>query len=252
MLSAAHCYDLFYSTGNIRVSQVRAYLPEFKEFVLQRRVFVHPNYKSPQLYNDIALVELGKRMIFNYDVLGDTPTCLSSSFDFDEKIAAVTGWGKTEEGEGSAGKKLGTVNITLTNYETCNQNLTSYVQEKTNKKDAFCTAMPYGILDQNICGRGTPLCSLGEKVYPGSCKGDSGGPVEVQIDEKRTLVGLVSGSINCNSPMPEWFTRVAYFREWILCIINNAKGNRLSKTQIEDKCKKFARKTEGVKSSYCN
>ncbi len=30
MLSAAHCYDFFDSTQNIRVSQVRSYLPDFK------------------------------------------------------------------------------------------------------------------------------------------------------------------------------------------------------------------------------
>ena len=34
---------------------------------MQKRIFVHPNYEPPKLYNDIALVELGKRIIFNYD-----------------------------------------------------------------------------------------------------------------------------------------------------------------------------------------
>ena len=82
----------------------------FQEFVQQRRVFVHPHHKFPQLYNDIALIELDRRIIFDYDgkkfnidiiiianiltqtnilVLGDTPLCISSGNDLDEKLASI-------------------------------------------------------------------------------------------------------------------------------------------------------------------
>ena len=41
-----------------------------------KRYFKHPLYKYPTLYNDIAIAELGRRIEYNYDRYGDTPTCL--------------------------------------------------------------------------------------------------------------------------------------------------------------------------------
>jgi len=252
MLSAAHCYDSLQATFDIRSTSFRTYLPDFKESVLQKRVFKHPNYRLPELYNDIALVELGRRITFDYDKLGDTPTCVSSKFDFDEKTASVTGYGETEDGSGSAGKNLGTVNITLTNYNRCDKILSKYISSKKNKKEKYCSALPYGIIDQHICGRpSAPVCSGGEIVYPGACKGDSGGPVEVEENGRRVLVGLVSGSLNCNSLNPEWFTRVAYFRDWIECIMTTAKGNVLSQAEIERECKGFVQDKPGSRSEFC-
>ena len=61
------------------------------------------------------------------------------------------------------------MNITLTNYETCKQTLDNYVEDKNTKKEKFCDSMPYGILDQNICGRGSPLCSLVSKPVVNDC-----------------------------------------------------------------------------------
>ncbi len=41
----------------------------------------------------------------------------------------------------------------------------------------------------------------------------------MEVDEivggvkRRYVVGIVSGSVNCDSELPEWYTRVAYFKE---------------------------------------
>ena len=41
-----------------------------------KRAFKHPLYKFGRAYDDIALLELGRRIVFDFDNYGDTPTCL--------------------------------------------------------------------------------------------------------------------------------------------------------------------------------
>ena len=41
-----------------------------------RRIFKHPFYIYPKLYWDIAVVELGRRIEYNFDKFGDAPACL--------------------------------------------------------------------------------------------------------------------------------------------------------------------------------
>ena len=40
---------------------------QFKETIEIKRIYRHPNYVYPQLYNDIALLELGRRIHYDYD-----------------------------------------------------------------------------------------------------------------------------------------------------------------------------------------
>ena len=39
----------------------------FKEVIETKRYYKHPNYQYPLLYNDIAVVELGRRIAFDYE-----------------------------------------------------------------------------------------------------------------------------------------------------------------------------------------
>jgi hypothetical protein len=57
-------------TNNIRVKT------KYQEVVETKRVYKHPLYKFKRAYDDIALIELGRRIVYDYDTLGDTPTCL--------------------------------------------------------------------------------------------------------------------------------------------------------------------------------
>jgi hypothetical protein len=51
-------------------------LTKHKEVIEMKRAFKHPLYSDGRSYDDIALVELGRRIVFDYDIFGDTPTCL--------------------------------------------------------------------------------------------------------------------------------------------------------------------------------
>ena len=44
----------------------------FKEVIEIKRVYQHPNYQYPKLYDDIAVVELGRRIAYDYDKVGGT------------------------------------------------------------------------------------------------------------------------------------------------------------------------------------
>ena len=46
----------------------------FREVVEIKRVYQHPNYQYPKLYDDIAVVELGRRIAYDYDKVGGAGT----------------------------------------------------------------------------------------------------------------------------------------------------------------------------------
>ena len=61
-----------------------------KEVVEVKRVFKHPMYKSPTLYHNIAVIELGRRIEYDYRKFGDTPICLDrGTYDNVGKLCKV-------------------------------------------------------------------------------------------------------------------------------------------------------------------
>ena len=61
----------------------------FKEQIEIKKVYQHPSYVYPKLYNDIAVVELGRRIVYDFKKFGDTPTCLDQQPDFSNKIGKL-------------------------------------------------------------------------------------------------------------------------------------------------------------------
>ena len=64
-VSAAHCYDNLDSEEKKKVVRIRAGTP-YEELVEIRKVYRHPRYKFPRLYNDVALLELGRRIEYDF------------------------------------------------------------------------------------------------------------------------------------------------------------------------------------------
>lgn len=62
------------------------------------RIIVHPQYKSPKKYYDIALMELEHDVEFTYNV---QPACLWTELSTETLglDATVTGWGVIETGK---------------------------------------------------------------------------------------------------------------------------------------------------------
>merc|ERR1712110_1096277 len=171
----------------------------------------------PSLYDDIAVVELGRRIVYNYDKYGDTPFCLDQGEkSFYEEIATVQGYGLNEEGERGA---LRETNVTIINNQQCSQQFESNITDTLDKAvqvnivGQLCEALPTGLNDGFLCAQGI---MNDEGVFSGSCKGDSGGPlIGDGLEDKRTLIGIVSGGLGCGEGYPGWYTKVAFHKDWI-------------------------------------
>ncbi len=70
--------------------------------------------------------------------------------------------------------------------------------------------------DSNLCFGGVDKGGLG------TCKGDSGGPLQCQSsDGKWYQIGIVSWGLPCaHAKTPDVYTRVAYFHDWIEKVID--------------------------------
>ena len=64
-----------------------------------------------------------------------------------------------------------------------------------------------------------------------------------KVDGQTTLVGIVSGGLGCGNGIPNWYTRVSFYEEWIACI---QEKSRELKTFVEVSLGKISRKL-GIK-----
>jgi len=252
MITAAHCYDEISGgdePASIRVQTLRHSFTEISEAIEVRNIYVYPEYEVGSLYNDVALLELGRRVQFDFETFGDTPACIDTGLELDGKLANLQGFGLTETGE--KGELLET-NVTLINNKDCTAQLSKYLSTRKRKQELFCRIFEYGILDSLVCANGI---ENEEGVLSGACKGDSGGPVEyLQGEEKlRYLIGIISGSLSCSGKAPEWFTRVSYFREWIDCITTAGPEHNFSKEEVEKVCaSSVIQGKQRKKPEFCN
>ena len=209
-----------------------------------KKSYTHPHYEYPSLYDDIAVVELGRRIVYDYDKFGDTPFCLDQGEKtFYEETATVQGYGLTEDGENGA---LLETNVTIINNQQCLEQFESNITDTKNKDkivSELCKALPSGLNDGLLCARGIQSDEDPE-LFSGSCKGDSGGPlIGNGIEDKRTLIGIVSGGWGCGQGYPGWYTKVAFHKDWISCIIDMSLQFGNNREKVEEICNKRARRS---------
>lgn len=68
---------------------------EVQAFSVVRRI-PHPDYRAPQKYHDIALLELDNDVHFDSFV---SPACLHSQYTVPDETPIASGWGRTEPGQ---------------------------------------------------------------------------------------------------------------------------------------------------------
>ena len=194
VVAAAHCYDDFrkgVSPGSPRrvgVNTIRDNTP-YREVVEIKRVYKHPNYRFPNLYDDVAVLELGRRVEYNFIKFGDSPTCLpENGLKVANKIATVQGYGVTENG--TKGDLL-EANVTVITNQYCKQILRANVTNDEINAKKILRGLPLGLDYGLLCAQGIYQADKG--IYTGPCKGDSSGPL-TQKDERdpTTLIGIVS------------------------------------------------------------
>merc|ERR1719154_788119 len=121
-VTASHCYDDFGGSQRneprpVKMNSIRDNTI-YREVVETKRVFKHPLYEYPNLYNDIAVIELGRRVEYDYEKYGDTPVCLDQGLELDGKVGTVEGYGLTEDGTRGAFLEA---NVTIISNKLCKE-----------------------------------------------------------------------------------------------------------------------------------
>ncbi|UYV65448.1 hypothetical protein LAZ67_3004410 [Cordylochernes scorpioides] len=187
------------------------------------KLVVHPEFRNSSLWNDVALLQLDRDVIFAPHI--DT-VCLPRKLDvFEGRACVVTGWGKdaftvycwghyvtklcpcVTEG-GTYSNVMKEVALTVVDFHTCQEAL-----RKTRLGRYFHLHEGF-------------LCAGGENGLD-SCKvpkltvwaqGDGGGPLVCYDpqDGGYVLVGVVSWGIDCGQPqVPGVYVRVQRYLDWI-------------------------------------
>jgi len=79
-------------------------------------------------------------------------------------------------------------------------------------------------LADNICAIGFQNTTTG--VFSGACKGDSGGPLYVDENGIKKLIGIVSGGVGCGKGYPGWNTNISHYIPWLECMNNVIQNNK--------------------------
>lgn len=160
------------------------------------KMIVHEDYSTdiPGSPNDIALIKLQSSVEFTDAV---RPVCLPTYREqvFVDEECYITGWGLTQE----TGREdiLNEAPIEVITNEVCD-----YKWEVGSGRVNL-------IKPSHICaGNGIPA---------GTCNGDSGGPLQCNINGTWTLAGATSfGAAGCTAEnAPDAYTRISHFIEWI-------------------------------------
>ncbi|XP_062540509.1 melanization protease 1-like [Armigeres subalbatus] len=157
------------------------------------RIIIHPKYKNK--VNDIALLRMEHSLPDEY-TSHIFPICLPFSeelvhLSYTNKNVSVVGWGQTEKEIRSRYKMYAGL-ITIS---------TSVCAEALEKQ----------LNEEQICAE-----SFTDTIRD-TCGGDSGGPLQIQINGTYYLIGVVSYGPPCGrTSLPAVYTRVTAFMSWIL------------------------------------
>lgn len=201
ILTAAHCCMGWLSKlTDVQVGMLRvnSFSP-FEQTSVSSQVFVHEDYDSKHVRNDVALIKLGTPLQLNRWV---RPVCLDTQSEFSAgDLCYVAGWGNLAENTTETPDHLQQVAIPI--MPTCKRHFNTIKDE-----EVICAGFKDGKRD--------------------SCQGDSGGPLFCKGSSGWRQVGVVSFGVGCaRSDSPGVYTRVVHYLPWIRAKIDKMdKPNR--------------------------
>ncbi|XP_072389748.1 venom protease-like [Diabrotica undecimpunctata] len=169
--------------------------------------FIHGQYDTLTLKNDIALVKLAKSVTFTDYI---QPICLPFERNLEHRDLTgqkltISGWGKTDSRKLGGSPVLQFATVYVWDHKLCNQVVPPEVQPIIYSQ----------------------LCANGKKQD--ACKGDSGGPlvnstIDLDGELRNYQIGIVSfaSTVTCGvEDLPPIYTRVDRYLKWILNIVEN-------------------------------
>ncbi|CAF1123084.1 unnamed protein product, partial [Adineta ricciae] len=199
ILTAAHC---IYGNENssIFVSAATNQLYGAQQWRFASSAIIHPEYNDDIMVNDIALIKVSPpfNLTDSHISLLCLPAATTSDYPLSGSTVVAIGWGKLSE-EGDISDILQQVSLKRIPYES-----SSCMSIVSNKTVQICAGVTGGAKD--------------------TCNGDSGGPLMYFTESRQwVVVGLTSYGYECASPYYAGvYTRVTYFRNWILSMTENA------------------------------
>ncbi|KAJ9594346.1 hypothetical protein L9F63_014222 [Diploptera punctata] len=167
-----------------------------------KEVIVHPDFKTPAKYNDIALIRLENKAEFTEFV---RPACLHVDMGIKDKRGIATGFGITDYDKSTRSNHLQKVTLDFISPDECSKYFTNGGAQ-----------VPEGIKDTQVC---SGVLSGGKDT----CQGDSGGPLQVVLEKPYcmySIVGLTSFGKFCGyKNSPAIYTRVSSYIPWIENIV---------------------------------
>ncbi|GFY46871.1 phenoloxidase-activating factor 1 [Trichonephila inaurata madagascariensis] len=203
IITIAHCVDKFLDNKQSMVVRLGEWdTQNTDEFMPHEdygvdEIMIHPQYRSNNLFNDIAVVRLDRQVVFKPHI--DTACLPQDDDDFTGQECVATGWGTDAYQQGQFSLIMKEITLPVISNSDC-QNLL----RKTR-------------LGQRFKLYGGFMCA-GGKAGQDACKGDGGGPlVCFRSDNSYTVAGLVSWGIDCGQEgIPGVYVNVKKYNDWII------------------------------------
>lgn len=215
VLTAAHCQaDKWKGPATtMRVGTATFEFDEIDEIAQEREIaeaVIHPDYKPPSKYHDIALFRADPPFTLSRDI---RIACLNLDEDYDHYVLTATGFGVTKPGSIRGSQTLMTVDVDVISNEVCNRSVKYMIKRKI---------LTHGITDNMMCAGDY------EKGGRDTCQGDSGGPLQIMVDRVdcvnsfplHKVVGVTSFGRDCGRKYaPGVYSKVSRYVEWIESIV---------------------------------
>ncbi|CAD7092801.1 unnamed protein product [Hermetia illucens] len=203
VLTVAHCLSGEMKPKYVLLGELDAEskLDDAKPEIFAASVFIpHPNFTRRNVYNDIALIKLDKKVKLNPYI---RPVCLPSVFQGPETKAIQSGWGLMELGENERRPKhLKKQIIDKFNIEECNE-IYEYGQVHVRNEIQMCFGGRNSTTKRFASESGSPLQVYNKDSY---CM--------------HTLIGICSfGPPGELYLRPDIFTRVYPYISWIESLV---------------------------------
>lgn len=199
VITAAHCVSDV-DVDNIEVvaglNKLDEQLNEFNTFGVSN-VYINPKYNpSSSFTNDIAILKLSKPVEFDYNVGSICLPLTNPSYAYNKEVVMV-GWGSFKQGSSSMSNNLLQMKRKCVNdVDLCKSSGFNYDHETT-------------------------YCAVVSGKEQDTCEGDSGGPMQIKINEKWFIYGVTSvGATDCLPTEASFYAMVPIHLDWIVSIVD--------------------------------